>query len=69
MGERIDRAKGRAKEALGELTGDEDLRREGELDRAGAKVKGKVERVKEAAEDAVDAGKDKLHEFLDRQRR
>jgi uncharacterized protein YjbJ (UPF0337 family) len=52
MGEKIDEAKGRAKEATGDLTDDDDLKREGQLDQAGANVKKKVDegvdRVKEA---------------------
>ncbi len=44
MGE-FDELKGRAKEAAGDLTGDEDLKREGKIDRAAGKVKDLVERV------------------------
>jgi uncharacterized protein YjbJ (UPF0337 family) len=54
MGTRSEDVKGRAKEAAGSLTDDDKLRREGKLDQASAKVKDK-------AEDAVDAVKDKLH--------
>lgn len=49
----IDDAKGRVKEAAGDLTNDDDLKREGKVDQAGGKVKDKVG-------DAVDAVKDKL---------
>jgi uncharacterized protein YjbJ (UPF0337 family) len=42
MGDDWDEAKGRAKEAAGDLTDDGDLKREGQLDQAGAKVKEKV---------------------------
>jgi uncharacterized protein YjbJ (UPF0337 family) len=38
----IDDAKGRAKEAAGDLTGDEDLKDEGKVDRASGKVKDAV---------------------------
>jgi uncharacterized protein YjbJ (UPF0337 family) len=38
----IDEAKGRAKEAAGDLTGDEDLKREGKVDRASGKIKDAV---------------------------
>ncbi len=44
-----DEAKGRIKEATGDLTGDKDLQREGKIDQASGKVK-----------DAVDDVKDKL---------
>jgi uncharacterized protein YjbJ (UPF0337 family) len=58
MGDRMDETKGRVKEAAGDLTDDEDLKREGRLDRAGAKVK-------RAAGDAVDRVKEKVDEALD----
>lgn len=65
MGDRIDEAKGRLKEAAGDLTDDEDLKREGKLDRMGARVKEKAERAKERVDDAVDSGKEKVNELLD----
>ena len=40
-----DKLKGRLKEAAGALTGDEDLKKEGQLDQATAKVKETVEKV------------------------
>jgi uncharacterized protein YjbJ (UPF0337 family) len=58
MGEKTDEAKGRLKEAAGDLTDDERLKREGKMDRAGAKVKRKadetVETVKEGVRDLTD---------------
>jgi uncharacterized protein YjbJ (UPF0337 family) len=56
-----DDIKGRVKEAAGDITNDDDLKREGKTDRAAGKVKEKVEDMKEAVEDAVDKVKDKLH--------
>jgi uncharacterized protein YjbJ (UPF0337 family) len=53
MGEKSDEAKGRAKEAAGDVTDDKDLKREGKVDRATSDVKGKVS-------DASDKVKDKL---------
>ena len=41
-----DEAKGRFKEAAGDLTDDKDLKREGKLDRFGGKIKGAVDSVK-----------------------
>ena len=38
----MDEAKGRFKEAAGDLTGDDDLKNEGKVDRASGTVKGKV---------------------------
>ena len=49
-----DDAKGRIKEAAGDLTNDQDLKNEGKVDRASGSIKDKVG-------DAVDAVKDKLH--------
>jgi uncharacterized protein YjbJ (UPF0337 family) len=58
MGEKTDDAKGRVKEAAGDLTGNKDLEREGKMDQAGAKVKEKtgeaVDKTKEAVEDVLD---------------
>jgi uncharacterized protein YjbJ (UPF0337 family) len=45
MGENIDEAKGRAKEAAGDLTDDEGLKNEGRVDRAVSDVKDKVDDV------------------------
>jgi uncharacterized protein YjbJ (UPF0337 family) len=38
----VDDAKGRAKEAGGDLTGDKDLKREGKIDKATGKAKDKL---------------------------
>lgn len=51
MGSKMDDMKGRAKEAVGDLTDDKDLEREGKADQAGATVK-------EKAGDLVDKAKD-----------
>lgn len=56
-----DDLKGRAKEAAGDLTNDQDLKNEGKADRAAGAVKEKAEEVKDKVTDAVDAVKDKLH--------
>ncbi len=53
MGENIDKAKGRTKEAAGDLTGDGDLKREGKVDRASGSVKGKVDDAADKVKDAV----------------
>jgi len=64
-----DKLKGRLKEAAGALTGDEKLKREGQLDQAAASVKETVEGtvnavkdldVKEAVGKTVDKVKDAL---------
>ena len=56
----IDEAKDRAKEAAGALTDNDDLKREGKADQAGAKVKETVKDAADKADDAIDAVKDKL---------
>ena len=52
--DRIDDLKGRAKEAAGDLTDNDDLKREGKADQAGASVKEKVNKVADAVKDKVD---------------
>ena len=54
MGGTTDDMKGRAKEAIGDLTDDDDLKREGERDRAAGTVKDKLEDAKDWAEEKVD---------------
>jgi len=56
-----DDLKGRAKEAAGALTGDDDLKREGQTDQAAGKVKDVVRSVGEKVEGGVDKAKEKLH--------
>jgi len=53
MAEETEDMKGRVKQAAGDLTGDKDLKREGQVDQASASVKDKVG-------DAADKVKDKL---------
>ncbi len=60
MGGEKDQAKGRVKQAAGDLTDDDDLKREGEADETAGKVKDKVDSAKEKADDAIDSAKDKL---------
>jgi uncharacterized protein YjbJ (UPF0337 family) len=60
VGSNFDETKGRAKEAAGDLTDDDDLKRQGKQDQAGAKVKDLAEDAKDKVEDAVDSVKDKL---------
>jgi uncharacterized protein YjbJ (UPF0337 family) len=51
---KFDDMKGRAKEAVGDLTDDDDLKREGKADRAGGAVKDKANEVVDKVKDAVD---------------
>lgn len=45
MGGEMDEAKGRMKEAAGDLTDDDELKREGKVDRATGSVKDAVDKV------------------------
>jgi uncharacterized protein YjbJ (UPF0337 family) len=54
------------KEKLGEITEDDELKREGTLDRVGAEAKGKIGRAKDKAEDAVDAAKRTARDLVGR---
>ena len=59
MGEEFDKAKGTIKENVGDATDNDDLEREGKMDRKGAEVKEKVG-------DAVDTVKEKVGDVTDR---
>jgi uncharacterized protein YjbJ (UPF0337 family) len=50
----MDEAKGRIKEAAGDLTDDDDLKREGKADRMGATIKDKANEVVDKAKDLLD---------------
>lgn len=56
-----DDLKGRAKEAAGDLTNNDDLKNEGKADRAGGKAKEFIDKAEGKAKDLVDDVKDKLH--------
>lgn len=57
MNEKIDEAKGRAKEAAGDLTDDQGLKNEGKADRAAAGIKGKIDDVANKVKKAVNPDK------------
>ena len=56
----LDQAKGRIKQAAGDLTDNDDLKREGKVDEAGGKAKEFVEGAKDKAEDLIDGVKDRF---------
>jgi uncharacterized protein YjbJ (UPF0337 family) len=58
--ENKDQVKGKVKQAVGDLTGNEDLRKEGKADEQAGEVKEFVEGVKDKADDLVDTVKDKI---------
>ena len=66
MGENLDQAKGRVKQAVGDLTDDDQLKKEGKLDELGGKLKEGIDTVKDKAADAVDKIKDKVESATDR---
>jgi uncharacterized protein YjbJ (UPF0337 family) len=49
----VDKTKGRVKKTVGELTGNKDLKREGEIDQASGKVKDVTEKVADKAREVV----------------
>jgi len=53
MAGKTDQAKGRVKKAVAELTDDEDLKREGQIDEASGKIKEATEKVADKARAAV----------------
>jgi len=56
MGENVDEAKGRVKEAAGDLTDDKSLKNEGKVDRASGSVKEKVGDAADKVKDAIRGG-------------
>jgi uncharacterized protein YjbJ (UPF0337 family) len=55
-----DQVKGKVKQAVGDLTGNEDLKKEGKADEKAGEVKEFVEGVKDKADDLIDTVKDKI---------
>ena len=55
-----DELKGRAKQAAGDLTDDDELKREGKKDEAAGKAKDMADKAKDKANDAIDSVRDKL---------
>jgi uncharacterized protein YjbJ (UPF0337 family) len=66
MGEQTDRAKGRIKQAAGDLSGDEGLRDEGRDDERAGEAKGLLNDLKEKADGAVDAIKGRVDGLRDK---
>ncbi len=57
---KIDEMKGRAKEAAGALSGDDDLREDGQDDQQAADAKRHVDDAADKVKDGIDSVKDKL---------
>jgi uncharacterized protein YjbJ (UPF0337 family) len=60
MGKEVDKAKGKIKQAVGDLTGNKDLKKHGKADERAAKAKGFVADAKDKADNVVDNVKDKV---------
>ena len=60
MGEQTDKISGRAKQAVGAVTGDEETKREGERQEDKGKLKGKLDSVVDKAEHALEDLKGKV---------
>ena len=58
--------KGRVKEAAGDLTDNDDLKREGQGDRTAGKAKDFIDDVGDKAKDVIDDVKDKVHQHSDK---
>jgi len=50
---KVDKVKGRAKEAVGDVTDDDDLKREGKVDKATGSIKDKVDKAADKVKDVV----------------
>ena len=66
MGEKTDRAKGRAEEAVGSLTGDKHLERAGRSDRLAGETKAKLGHAENTVERGIDTVKDTLEAVVDK---
>ena len=60
MGEQTDKISGRAKQALGAVTGDEETKREGKLQENKGKMKGTLDSAVDKGQDALEDMKDTL---------
>lgn len=57
-----DQVAGKVKQAVGDLTDNDDLKKQGKADQKAGDVKEYLENVKDKADDLVDAVKDKITE-------
>ena len=60
MGAKKDQAKGRVKEAVGSLTNDKDLKREGRNDRLAGEAKEKLGHAEDKLSEVIDHAKDTI---------
>jgi uncharacterized protein YjbJ (UPF0337 family) len=57
MGGNMDEAKGRMKEAAGDMMDDDDLKKEGKTDQMGASIKEKADKVVDKAKEVINRDK------------
>jgi uncharacterized protein YjbJ (UPF0337 family) len=61
---KVDEAKGRAEEAAGDLTGRDDLRREGKVDEETGKARQKLDEAADKGGEALDEVADKAQDVI-----
>jgi uncharacterized protein YjbJ (UPF0337 family) len=61
MAGKADQMKGKTKEAVGDLTGNKDLKSEGKADRQAGKAKEKVGKAEAKVDEVIDKAKGVLH--------
>ncbi|MGQ0832078.1 MAG: CsbD family protein [Microthrixaceae bacterium] len=66
MGDKTDKAKGRVKQAAGDLVDDDELRRSGKDDERAGKAKELIDEVKEKADEVVDRVKERVDDIRNR---
>lgn len=66
MGAQSDQVAGKAKQAAGVITGNEDLEAEGKAERRSGEAQEKIEDAKSNIEEAVDIGEKKLEAVVDK---
>ncbi len=67
MSDKIDEAKGRVKEAAGDLADDDGLKREGKVDRASASVKDKIGDAADKVKDVVNPDDERDRDPVERE--
>ena len=66
MSEKTDQVKGKAKEAVGRLTGKKDLESEGKADRRAGEAKEKLSDARGKVEEVIDKAESKVEEVIDK---
>jgi uncharacterized protein YjbJ (UPF0337 family) len=69
MAGKSDQVKGNAKEAVGDLTGNKDLKSEGKADRRAGEAKEKVGHAKNKVEEVIEKVGHKVEEVVDKGKR